>query len=109
MEISGIAVSLFDLSGFRLINAGSAQPISLHTGTNRVKVSIRSLHLKPGTYQIALWMAGQEDLLFDQILSAAYLNVVPRQEPVELDLNPYHDKVTAQVEVSLLETGSAGI
>jgi hypothetical protein len=54
-------------------------------------------------------MAGQEDLLFDQILSAAYLNVVPRQEPVELDLNPYHDKVTAQVEVSLLETGSAGI
>ncbi len=94
MEISGIAVSLFDLSGFRLINAGSAQPISLHTGTNRVKISIRSLHLKPGTFQIALWMAGQEDLLFDQILSAAYLNVVPRQEPVELDLNPYHDKVT---------------
>lgn len=105
-EISGIAVSLFDLSGFRLINAGSTRPITLKSGNNRLKISIRSLHLKPGTYQLALWLAGPEGSLIDQILSAAYLNVLPPQEPAVLDLNPYHDKVTAQVDVFLLEAGA---
>lgn len=101
LEIHGVAVSLFDLSGFRLINAGATRPISLRAGVSQIKIVIHSLHLKPGTYQLALWLAGPQELLLDQILSAAYLNVVPRQEPALADLNPYHDKITAQTDVSV--------
>jgi hypothetical protein len=65
---------------------------------------IHNLHLKPGTYLLALWLVGPAELLYDQILSAAYINVVPEIEPAVEDINPYHDKVTSQVDVSVIDT-----
>jgi hypothetical protein len=53
---------------------------------------------------LALWLVGPAELLYDQILSAAYINVVPEIEPAVEDINPYHDKVTSQVDVSVIDT-----
>lgn len=102
--VSGVSVSLFDLSGFRLINAGAVRDFSMKSGLNSFRVLIHNLHLKPGTYLLALWLVGPAELLFDQILTAAYINVVPEIEPVLVDINPYHDKVTSQVDVSIIDT-----
>ncbi|HUH98982.1 MAG TPA: polysaccharide ABC transporter ATP-binding protein [Anaerolineales bacterium] len=100
-NISGVSVTLFDLSGFRLINAGSIEELGLNRGRSCVRISIEHLHLKPGTYSLALWMVGPADVLLDQILSAAYMNVTATtQGPPEL--NPFRDKVTSQVEVSVV-------
>jgi len=100
--ISGVSVSLFDLSGFRLINAGVTRDFSLKRGKNFFKIFVHSLHLKPATYLLALSMAGPPEILLDQILSAAHINVIPAVEPTRVDLNPYHDRVTSQVDVSLV-------
>jgi lipopolysaccharide transport system ATP-binding protein len=102
--VSGVSVSLFDLSGFRLINAGAIRDFSMKPGLNSFRVMIHNLHLKPGTYLLALWLVGPAELLYDQILSAAYINVVPEIEPAVEDINPYHDKVTSQVDVSVIDT-----
>lgn len=99
--ISGVSVSLFDLSGFRLINAGAIRDFPLKRGVNSFRIFIHSLHLNPGTYLMALWLVGPAEVLLDQILSAAYINVVPKMEPAAIDINPYHDKVTSQVDVSV--------
>ena len=101
--ISGVSVSLFDLSGFRLINAGTIRDLPLQPGVNSIRIMIHSLHLNPGTYLMALWLVGPAEVLLDQILSAAYINVVPKIEPTVIDINPYHDKVTSHVDVSLVE------
>jgi lipopolysaccharide transport system ATP-binding protein len=103
--IAGVSVSLFDLSGFRLINAGSMHEFPLKRGLNSFRIFIHSLHLNPGTYLLALWLVGPAEVLLDQILSAAYINVVPKIEPDVLDINPYHDKVTARVDVAAVEVG----
>ena len=105
-NISGVSVSFFDLSGFRLINAGAIREISLKQGINTFRVSIQNLHLKPGTYLLALWLVGTDDVLLDQILSAANINVVPLIEPAVMDINPYHDKVTSLVDVSVVDNSS---
>lgn len=102
-SISGIAVTLFDLSGFRLINAGSMQEYSISKGKNRFRVSIKNLHLKPGTYQLDLWMVGPAEAIQDQIQSAAYLNVVSEKDSTEVDINKYQDKVTSNVNVSMMK------
>jgi lipopolysaccharide transport system ATP-binding protein len=102
--VFGVSISLFDLSGFRLINAGAIQNFSLKRGMNSFRIFIHSLHLKPGTYLLALWLVGPSELLLDQIQSAAYLNVIPEIEPAVVDINPYHDKVTSQVDVTAGDT-----
>jgi lipopolysaccharide transport system ATP-binding protein len=101
-EIAWVAVSLFDLSGSKLINAGANKNFLLKEGKNHLRVFIHQLHLKPGTYLLALWLTGPAEVLFDQILAAAYINVVHEVEPAVLDINPYHDKVTSKVDVSLV-------
>jgi lipopolysaccharide transport system ATP-binding protein len=101
--VSGVSISFFDLSGFRLINAGAIRNFSMKQGLNSFRILIHNLHLKPGTYLLALWLVGPAELLFDQILSMAYINVVPEIEPVVVDINPYHDKVTSQVDVSVVD------
>jgi lipopolysaccharide transport system ATP-binding protein len=102
-QIAGVAVNLFDLSGSNLLNAGVIHDFSLKPGENCLRVFIHHLHLKPGTYLLALWLIEPPEVLIDQIMSAAYINVVPKVKPVIVDINPYHDKVTAQVDVSIIE------
>jgi lipopolysaccharide transport system ATP-binding protein len=100
--VSGVSVSIFDLSGFRLINAGAIRELPLKRGINSFRIFIHSLHLNPGTYLMALWMVGPAEVLLDQILTTAYINVVPKDESDFMDINPYHDKVTSQVDVSVI-------
>lgn len=104
--ISGIALSLFDLSGFRLINAGKIEELPLKRGRNCVSILINHLHLQPGTYLVALWMVGPAEVLQDQIQSAVYINVVTNKESAVPDLDHYHDRVTSQVEVSIVDISS---
>jgi lipopolysaccharide transport system ATP-binding protein len=100
--VAGISVTFFDLSGFRLISAGTLRNFSLKSGRNTFKVYIHNLHLKPGTYLLELWLAGPQEALYDQILAASYINVVYEIEPAVLDISSYRDKVTSKVEVSLV-------
>jgi len=103
VSITGAAVSIFDLSGFRLINAGTGKSLKLKPGTNLLRIRIDQLHLKPGTYSLTLWMAGPPAITLDQIHAAAYLDVVPGTGPAVVDINPYRDRVTSSVEVALME------
>jgi lipopolysaccharide transport system ATP-binding protein len=104
--VQGITVNVFDNSGFRLINAGflsEERSFSLRKGPNYVRVEIKNLHIKPGTYQLTLWLAGSAERMFDYVPSAAYINVVSDQGlDVEND-NPYRDKVTSHVDVTVLD------
>ena len=47
-------------------------------------------------------MVGPPDVIQDQIQSAAYLNVVSEKDSTETDINKYQDKVTSDVNVSMV-------
>jgi len=101
--ISGIAVTIFDKSGFRLLNAGEYSehdPQEIKKGKNFIKIRIESLHLKSGTYMFALWLNGVQDELLDNIQQVAFFNVISQDNKVE-ELNPFRDKITANVTVKL--------
>lgn len=69
--VRSIGITLFNQAGTKLINIDSGQRGILtpfHQGRNLVQIKIDHLHLKPGVYVLALWMAdfahpGDEDVL----------------------------------------------
>lgn len=84
-RVQSIAIGLRDESGRKLVNADLGifgQTITLNEGRTTVRLRIDQLHLKPGTYGLALWMArytgeyiGDGDVL-DFIERAASVEVV---------------------------------
>ncbi len=79
--ISQLSVTFYDRYGSKLVNADSislGNSISLHPGTNRLRVKIESLHLNPGSYILGLFLGQHLDVL-DHIESAALIDIQERQ------------------------------
>lgn len=78
-SIGSLAVTIFDRYGTKLVNADSmsfGRPIDLVKGTNQIKFRIDRLHLNPGIYTIGLWAADPPIVVYDNLPSAALLEVV---------------------------------
>ena len=99
MEINGLSIIFFDISGFRLINAGEIKKLQLEKGANTIKLTIHSLHLKSGTYLLSLWMVGPPEIVLDHISAAAYIDVMPKDGFAIEYVNTYQDKVTSDIDV----------
>jgi hypothetical protein len=59
-RLQSIAIGLRDLSGRRLVNADTGihgGMLELPAGRSLIRLRIASLHLKSGTYALALWLA----------------------------------------------------
>ncbi len=59
-SVDSLAVTLYDLSGFKVLNAdilSLEQTISLKKGRNVIKLRIEKLYLKPGIYVLGFWLA----------------------------------------------------
>jgi hypothetical protein len=78
-KISGLSISVYLENGFKLINmdtASTGQIIYLQKGTNNIEFKISSLHLKPGSYKIGVWMGSPMGEVYDWIQSAIDINIV---------------------------------
>jgi hypothetical protein len=84
--VGGVAVVISTLSGTRLVNADSVlfgRGVTLKKGRNFIRLSIKSLHLVPGTYRASFWLNPSRYYLyghaFDYIADALELDVVSRE------------------------------
>jgi lipopolysaccharide transport system ATP-binding protein len=77
--IRSIGVSIYDVSGPKLINFDTAtqgQEFPIKKGTNKFEFSIESLHLKPGSYTLGLWLANPMGDTYDYIENAIQLDII---------------------------------
>jgi lipopolysaccharide transport system ATP-binding protein len=99
-SVGSIAVSLYNRSGTRLVNADTVslgQVITLREGRNQVRLKIEKLYLNPGVYVLGLWLANPIDAnsggtAFDYIEFAFEIEVV-NFEFGELGMRPLDDGV----------------
>src|SRR5437773_3742016 len=66
-SIGSIGVTLFSLSGTKLVNADTialGRVIALRKGRNIVRIRIEKLYLNPGVYVVGLWLANPIDANF---------------------------------------------
>ena len=78
-KVASLAVGIYDNSGFKLINLdilSVGQLIELETGLNTIKFQINSLHLKPDSYRIGLWMSDPMGEVYDWIENAIEISVI---------------------------------
>lgn len=78
-SVSGLAVTLYDRSGTKLVNAdilSLGRAVALRPGRNRVRLCIEALHLSPGTYPLGLWLADGGGTVLDFSEAALDLEVV---------------------------------
>jgi hypothetical protein len=99
-SIESIAVSLYSLSGTKLVNADTislGQSITLRNGRNLVRLMIEKVSLNPGVYVVGLWLANpistlSTDAEFDHAPSAFEIEVVHLEFP-EFGMRPDSDGV----------------
>jgi hypothetical protein len=110
-SVGSIAVTLYSLSGEKLVNADSishGRIINLRQGVNRLMLRIEKLYLKPGVYRLGLWLANPVDanttgIAFDHVQSAFEIEVVDLNSRIQrLGTNPNSDGVVS-CEFELLE------
>ena len=97
LSADSLAVTLYDPSGFKLVNADTVslnRPITLREGVNRVRVSVAALHLLPGQYRLGLYIARRPRTVFDHIENVADLVVAARADDI-LGPRPDCDGVVA--------------
>jgi ABC-type polysaccharide/polyol phosphate transport system ATPase subunit len=78
-SVSGLAVTLYDRNGTKLVNAdilSLGRVIALRPGRNRVRFRIGELLLNPGLYALGLWLADCGGTVLDFTDSALDLEVV---------------------------------
>jgi lipopolysaccharide transport system ATP-binding protein len=66
MNISSLSVIIFDQSGFKLVNADTisiGKVLNLQEGFNILQLRIDKLHLKPGVYNLGVWLNDSGDVL----------------------------------------------
>jgi lipopolysaccharide transport system ATP-binding protein len=81
-KVSGLSISIYLENGFKLINmdiASIGQIIDFQKGTNNVEFQVPTLHLKPGSYKIGVWMGSPMGEVYDWVENAIDISVV---EPV---------------------------
>jgi len=84
MSVKSLAVTLYNFSGTKLVNADTislGRVITLAKGYNLVRLRIKQLYLNPGVYIVGLWLANPIDANtsgapFDYIDSAFEIEVV---------------------------------
>jgi lipopolysaccharide transport system ATP-binding protein len=94
--IHSLAVILHDMSGTRLVNVDTVlinRTIQLRAGRNVVGLRIAALHLNPGLYRVALWLANPRSArsvqgVYDYVESAFDVEVAHR-ESSPTSLNPH--------------------
>lgn len=123
-NIDSLAVTLHDLSGTRLINVDTVlidRTFQLQAGRNVVRIRIEQLHLNPGRYTVALWLANPRGArstqgVYDRVEAAFDLDVVHRERPSTplspnaavacrfelLDVAHEHDSAVGQLTASSL-------
>ncbi|MEC4813841.1 MAG: ABC transporter ATP-binding protein [Scytonema sp. PMC 1069.18] len=102
-EVGSLGITLCDQFGNKLVNADSlslGQTIKLQKGQNILKVKIEKVHLKPGTYTVALWLANPfANQVFDYAEAAFELEMINLQAE-SLGIRPQGDGVvTCDFEV----------
>jgi ABC-type polysaccharide/polyol phosphate transport system ATPase subunit len=107
-SIGSVAVTLYDQNGIKLINADTVSlgvAIHLHEGENVVRLRLKQLHLKPGTYLLGWWLSDPLGDVFDFSEAAVELQVVAPQT-VGFGSQPATDGVVA-CDFELMEPGMA--
>jgi lipopolysaccharide transport system ATP-binding protein len=83
-RVQSIAVGVRDDVGRKLVNAdigALGQTVTLHAGRSIVRLRIEQLHLKPGIYTVALWIARYPG---EQISSGDVVDFVERAIQIEV-------------------------
>lgn len=83
LTVGAVAVTLYDLSGFKLVNADTLtldRRFELPVGESAVRFFIRGLHLNPGRYRLGLWLARHPHGVLDLIPAAGELEVFTEPE-----------------------------
>jgi lipopolysaccharide transport system ATP-binding protein len=78
-SVPSFGVVLADRNGTKLVNADIltlGQELQLEPGENVVHLSIESLHLNPGMYELTLWMGDTVGLGLDLVEPACHVEVV---------------------------------
>jgi energy-coupling factor transporter ATP-binding protein EcfA2 len=102
--IGSIAVTLYDRSGTKLVNADSValgQVMTLQKGRNIVGLRIDNLYLNPSVYVLGLWLANPVGAVFDHVESAFEIEVIELRTE-GLGMRPGSDGVVA-CQFQLLE------
>ncbi|HEU4587263.1 MAG TPA: polysaccharide ABC transporter ATP-binding protein [Gemmatimonadales bacterium] len=112
--VSSVAVTFFDPSGTKLVNADTlaiGRDITLQQGRNLVTLRIPALHLNPGVYLVGLWLANPGSrVVFDHVEAAFQVEVITLQGQALGVLPDAHGAVTcdlAVLDVSALAPESA--
>ena len=99
-SIGSIAVTLYSLSGIKLVNADTVslgRPITLRKGRNFVRLRIEKLYLNPDVYVVGLWLANPVAATrtggeFDHVQSVFEIEVV-KLGPQSVGMRPHSDGV----------------
>jgi lipopolysaccharide transport system ATP-binding protein len=78
-SVGSLTVTIRDHQGTRLVSAdalATRRSIQLHAGKNRVRMTIRALHLLPGEYVVGLWLADTIGEVMDSLEAAFTMRVV---------------------------------
>jgi ABC-type polysaccharide/polyol phosphate transport system ATPase subunit len=78
-EVNSIGVTFCDRAGTKLVNAdttGLGEVTHLKKGPNEVRLRLHRLHLNPGVYVVALWLARRPGNALDYVESAGEIEVV---------------------------------
>ena len=103
-----IAVTVSDRTGFRLVNADTIRldrPVRLEPGPNVVELTVKAIHLNPGTYSLGLRLARWPETVFDTLDAVCDIEVVP--DPRDGTVRPATDGAV-RCEVELRTEGPAG-
>jgi lipopolysaccharide transport system ATP-binding protein len=80
--VSSMAVTIYDRYGTKLVNPdtiGTGQHLTLSPGVNELTFHLSSVHLKPGSYWIGLWIANPPTII-DYLLEAFPIEIHHTQE-----------------------------
>jgi lipopolysaccharide transport system ATP-binding protein len=108
MSVASLAVEVRHEFGMPLVTSDSAltgRDFDLAAGINRLRISIRSLHLWPGTYRIGLWVARAVRVTepIDYVEDAVRLELLPSPGTELIGHTPTHGMVTCHTEYTWLD------
>ena len=101
-RVGSLAVTLYTMSGVKLVNADTTslgRQVTLRQGLNQIRVRIQNLYLNPGRYVVGLWLANPISAKktggeYDHIQTAFEMEVVENSLG-RLGLRPESDGVVA--------------
>src|SRR3954447_21602664 len=77
-SVASVAATFYTAEGTKLVNADTislGHVIRLNSGISEVQLTIKQLHLNPGSYILGLYLADPQGVVFDHIESAFEISV----------------------------------